>query len=86
LTLQTGTEFFPLSSTAASDPTFTNSASATGGYIDIWTVVDAEGSKAQIYVNTFNLDTANVFTTSEPIEVTTQNKLHDTEQARKSVY
>jgi hypothetical protein len=52
--------------------------------------VDAEGSKAQIYVNTFNLDTANVFTTSEPIEVTTQNKLvnryHDTEQARKSVY
>jgi hypothetical protein len=73
--LQTGTEFFPLSSTAASDPTFTNSASATGGYIDIWTVVDAEGSKAQIYVNTFNLDTANVFTTSEPIEVTTQNKL-----------
>jgi hypothetical protein len=37
--------------------------------------VDAEGSKAQIYVNTFNLDTANVFTTSEPIEVTTQNKL-----------
>jgi hypothetical protein len=73
--LQTGTVFYPLSSTAASDTTYTNSASATGSYIDIWTVVDAEGSKAQIYVNTFTLDTANVFTTSEPIEVTTQNKL-----------
>ncbi len=54
---------------------YNNTASATGGYIDIWTVVHAEGSRAQIYVNTFNMDTANTFAVSEPLEVTTSNKL-----------
>ena len=52
-----------------------NTASSTGGYIDIWTVVQTEGSRAQIYVNQFSMQTANVFAASQPLEVTTNNKL-----------
>ena len=52
-----------------------NTASSTGGYIDIWTVVQTEGSRAQIYVNQFDMQTANVFAASQPLEVTTSNKL-----------
>ena len=54
---------------------YQQNASGTGGYIDIWTVVDVVGSRAQTYVNTFNLQTANVFATTEPLLVTTNNKL-----------
>jgi len=54
---------------------YNSTASSTGGYIDIWTVVDVAGSKAQIYVNTFSLNPANVFATTEPLQVTTNNKL-----------
>ncbi len=50
-------------------------ASGTGKYLDIWTVVDVAGSRAQTYVNTFSLGTANVFATTEPLLVTTNNKL-----------
>jgi len=57
------------------DPQYNNTASATGGYLDIWTVVQTEGSRAQIYVNTFNMETANTFAVTEPLEVTTTNKL-----------
>ena len=74
--LQTGTKYWSTSATSFADgPPYTNNASGTGGYLDIWTVVDAEGSKAQIYVNTFNLQTANVFAVTEPLAVTTNNKL-----------
>ncbi len=76
--LQTGTKFYPLSATnIASLPTIENSASSVGGYLDIWTVVDAEGSDPQIYVNTFKLSTANTYAVTEPVAVTTTNKLID---------
>ena len=55
--------------------TYTNNTSAVGEYIDIWTVVQVEGSRAQIYVNQFGMQTANTFATTEPLEVTTTNKL-----------
>lgn len=54
---------------------FNNSASATGGYLDIWTIVQTEGSRAQVYVNTLNMETANTFGVTEPLEVTTTNHL-----------
>lgn len=54
---------------------FNNTASSLGGYLDIWTIVQTEGSDAQIYVNTFGMGTANTFATTEPLEVTTTNKL-----------
>ena len=76
--LQTGTKFYPLSATdIVSLPTIENSASSVGGYIDIWTVVDAEGSDPQIYVNTFKLSTANTYAVTESVAVTTTNKLID---------
>lgn len=74
--LQTGTEYYSTSATTfPATPPYTNTASGTGGYIDIWTVVDAEDSKAQIYVSVFDLQTANVFATVEPLAVTTTNTL-----------
>ena len=74
--LQTGTEFWSPSATAFNTgPPFANSASGTGGYIDIWTIVDAEGSAAQVYANVFGLTTANVFASTGPLAVTTNNKL-----------
>jgi hypothetical protein len=74
--LQTGTEYWSTSATSFNTgPNYENNASSTGGYIDIWTVVDAFGSAAQIYVNQFALTTANVFATTEPLAVTTYNKL-----------
>jgi len=73
--LQPSGVYFPTSAGATWDPRYNNSASATGGYIDIWTIVHTEGSRAQIYVNTFSMDTANAFGTTEPLEVTTTNKL-----------
>lgn len=74
--LQTGTQFWPTSATAFNaGPPFTNSASGTGGYLDIWTIVDAEGSAAQVYANVFGLTTANVFASTGPLAVTTNNKL-----------
>lgn len=75
--LQPSGVYFPVSAGGINgwSPRYNNSASGTGGYIDIWTVVHTEGSKAQIYVNTFNMDTANTFAVTEPLEVTTTNKL-----------
>lgn len=75
--LQPSGVYFPVSAGGVNgwSPSYNNSASGTGGYIDIWTVVHTEGSKAQIYVNTFNMDTANTFAVTEPLEVTTTNKL-----------
>jgi len=74
--LQTGTKYWAPSATAFnSAPDLLQTASGTGGYLDLWTIVDAEGSKAQVYAQTFNLNTANVFATTEPLAVTTNNKL-----------
>ena len=74
--LQTGTQYWAPSATSFdTGPDLDNTASGTGGYLDLWTIVDAEGSKAQVYAQTFNLNTANVFATTEPLAVTTNNKL-----------
>jgi len=73
--LQPEGRYFAASAPANNWNLLTQNASGTGSYIDIWTVVDVDGSKAQTYVNTFNLTTANVFATTEPLLVTTNNKL-----------
>lgn len=73
--LQPSGVYFPTSAGATWDPRYNNSASSTGGYIDIWTVVHTEGSRAQIYVNSFNMDTANAFAVTSPLQLTTTNKL-----------
>jgi len=74
--LQPGAEYFP---TTAPDnawlPVLGNSASATGDYLDIWTLVDVEGSSAQIYANSFKLNSASVVAITEPLLVTPTNKL-----------
>ena len=69
--------FYYAASAAANGWTegWNSTASSVGAYLDIWTVVDVAGSKAQIYVNTFGLQTANTFATTEPLQVTTNNKL-----------
>ena len=76
--LQPGAEYFPTSVLDAGAnwlPVSGNSASATGDYLDIWTLVDVEGSRAQIYVNSFKLNSASVVAITEPLLVTPTNKL-----------
>ena len=74
--LQTGTKFWPTSSTVFTElPSDSNSASGTGGYLDLWTIVDAKDSRAQVYANVFGLTTANVFGSTGPLAVTTNNRL-----------
>ena len=76
--LQPGAEYFPtsvLDEGANWLPVSGNSASATGDYLDIWTLVDVEGSRAQIYVNSFKLNSASVVAITEPLLVTPTNKL-----------
>jgi len=73
--LQPSGVYFPLAAPPSWTDRANNTASSTGGYIDIWSIVQTEGSRAQIYVNTFNMDTANTFATTEPLELTTTNKL-----------
>ena len=53
----------------------TNSASSTGKYFDIWTIVDVEGASPATYINTFELKRDNVVTTTEPLTFTTSHKL-----------
>tara|TARA_R110000824_G_scaffold9681_3_gene42975 strand:+ start:9944 stop:10963 length:1020 start_codon:yes stop_codon:yes gene_type:complete len=74
--LQTGTTFWAPSATVFNvDPPNSNSASGTGGYLDLWTIMDAKGSRAQVYANVFGLTTANVFGSTGPLAVTTNNRL-----------
>lgn len=73
--LQPGQFYYGASAPANNWNLLTQNASGTGKYLDIWTVVDVVGSRAQTYVNTFSLGTANVFATTEPLLVTTNNKL-----------
>jgi len=76
--LQPEAEYFPTSVLDAGAnwlPVSGNSASATGDYLDIWTLVDVEGSRAQIYVNSFKLNSASIVAITEPLLVTPTNKL-----------
>lgn len=67
--------YYPASAPANGWVGVNQNASAVGPYLDIWTLVDTAGSRAQIYVNTFAMQTANTFGITEPLAVTTNNKL-----------
>jgi len=73
--LQPSSAYFPETVTDWTMDMSSNSASGTGGYIDIWTITDDAGSKAQIYVNSFSLNSQNVVAVTEPMLVTPNNKL-----------
>ena len=75
--LQPGTHYWSPSATdfTVQPPVAENSASGTGSYLDLWTIVDVEGSRAQIYANVFQLTTANVFGSTGPLAVTANNHL-----------
>ena len=74
--LQPEADYFPTTAPANNWlPVSGNSASATGDYLDIWTLVDVEGSRAQIYVNSFKLNSNSNVALTEPLLVTPTNKL-----------
>ena len=73
--LQPSSVYFPETVTDFNMDMSSNTASGSGGYIDIWTLVDVVGSKAQIYVNSFKLNSQNVVAVTEPMLVTPNNKL-----------
>lgn len=52
-----------------------NSASAVRDYIDVWTVMLAEGSTYQSLINDFHLYDDTFFVTTQPVLLTTKNKL-----------
>lgn len=52
-----------------------NKASATGDYIDVWTVKFVQSSDYQSLVNYFSLYRDTFFTVTEPLLLTTQNRL-----------
>jgi len=74
--LQPEAEYFPMGADANNWLSVSgNSASATGDYLDIWTLVDVKGSRAQIYVNSFKLNSNSNVAITEPLLVTPTNKL-----------
>ena len=73
--LQPSAVYFPASVTDFNMDMSSNTASGTGNYLDIWTIKDVVGSKAQIYVNSFKLNSQSVVAVTEPMMVTPNNKL-----------
>lgn len=55
--------------------TIKNTASAVNDYIDVWTVRWVQNSDWEIFVNDFRLYRDSIFTTTEPLLLTTTNKL-----------
>jgi len=55
--------------------TVTNTASSVQDYIDVWTVKLFEDSEYQIFINNFSLYNDNFTTITEPLLVTTRNRL-----------
>lgn len=55
--------------------TIPNQASTVGDYIDIWTVRWVQNSDWEIFVNDFRLYRDTIFTATEPLLITTTNKL-----------
>ena len=55
--------------------TIPNTASTVGDYIDVWTVRWAQNSDWQVFINDFTLFRDTIFTSTEPLLVTTTNKL-----------
>lgn len=64
----------PLSGVYLGNPIL-NTASTVGDYIDIWTVRWVQNSDWEIFINDFRLYRDSIFTTTEPLVVTTTNKL-----------
>lgn len=52
-----------------------NAASAVQDYIDVWTVKMAQGSEYQLFINNFSLYNDTFTTITEPLLITTRNKL-----------
>ena len=52
-----------------------NTASGTGKYFDIWTLVDVDGSKARTFINSFTLYRGDVVAVTEPLLVNTSHRL-----------
>lgn len=52
-----------------------NGASSVQEYIDVWTVKMSEGSEYQLFINNFNLYNNTFTTITEPLLITTRNKL-----------
>jgi len=55
--------------------TVANAASAVQDYIDVWTVKMSEGSEYQLFINNFSLYNDTFTTITEPLLITTQNRL-----------
>tara|TARA_R110000803_G_scaffold139121_1_gene205799 strand:- start:646 stop:1401 length:756 start_codon:yes stop_codon:yes gene_type:complete len=52
-----------------------SAASTVGDYVDMWTIKLAEASKYQVFTNNFTLNEDTFFTFTEPLLLTTSNKL-----------
>jgi hypothetical protein len=57
--------------------TIPNQASTTTNYIDVWSVKMAQGSEYAVYINEFTLHDDTLFSVTEPILLTTSNKLRN---------
>ena len=55
--------------------TVENSASTVGDYIDVWTVKMSAGSEYQLFINTFQLFNDTFISITEPLILTTNNRL-----------
>ena len=55
--------------------TIANTASAVADYVDLWTVKLVEASEYQVFTNHFALNEDTFFTFTEPLLLTTSNKL-----------
>ena len=53
-------------------------ASSVGDYVDMWTVKLAQASDYQVFTNSFTLNQDTFFTFTEPLLLTTKNKLMNT--------
>ena len=53
----------------------TNTASATGDYLDVWTIKYPAGSDTKVVINSFSLFDDAFYTTTEPLMVKTNNEL-----------
>lgn len=54
-----------------------NKATAVNNYIDVWTVKLVNGSDYAVYINEFKLYDDTLFTTTQPLLLTTNNKLRN---------
>lgn len=54
-----------------------NQASSVTNYIDVWSVKMAQGSKYAVYINEFKLNDDTLFSVTEPLLLSTQNKLRN---------